>query len=406
MPSSRKAHAEAVCYMLRRCFCTLVILFSAVGAAGAEGIVSRVTSAPIFANGIVRDVRAGINIFLQTDATPGDQFLDPAVPGYGIPPGGMMEIELEKGYQRDPSIKLDDNAILLVAGTPQQGLPGRQSGFVVEEGDNENTFRIIPNRRDGLEPAKLISPAPGAAFDPIRQHGIKIIHIGRVSAFVSRGEQGVVAVRILDSSGNIIAKGQGSVDFLPHPVPRVFPTNIPHDQRNHNWQRLKVNQILGVASNTLPLPVILYERNEGLGNKGIVSAGVLSREQLADAGYDLPKSLEIFTGGLILKDTDGDGFLHPQKDIIIGGITIEAPENASGYQLLTPMVGEAPFLSLPTVRFNERAGKNIGGAIMQSVFIAGDTPGLYRIGFALLTVPGDPETAIPPEFNYVVVVEE
>ena len=66
----------------------------------AEGIVSKVTSAPIFANGIVRDVRSGINIFLQTDQNPGDAFLDPAVPGYGIPPGGRMEIEMVSGLSK------------------------------------------------------------------------------------------------------------------------------------------------------------------------------------------------------------------------------------------------------------------------------------------------------------------
>ena len=388
--------------------CVLALFLVGLTAAGtvkAKGIVSHVTSAPVFPNGIVKNIRSGINVFLQTDAKPGDLFLDPEVPGYGIPPDGWMEVEMVSGYRRDPKIPLDDRAILLVTGTPQQGLPAEQSGFLVKQGKNENTFLIEPTVQDGLRPENLISPAPGAAFDPIRQRGIKIVHVGRVSAFISSGEKGVVAVRFYDSGGNIVVQGEGEVAFLGEPAPQVFPTNIPHDQRNHNWQRLGVNQIVGVASNTLPIPVILYDRNEGLGNTGIENAGVLSRLQLDELGFEVPGELNFYNGGLILHDANADGRLHPNRDTIIGGIVLEVPNGATGYQVLTPLVSERPFLSTHTSRFNERAGANIGGAIMQVVFIAGDVPGLYRIGFSMLDKPGDFSSATEPRFSYVVVVE-
>ena len=64
-----------------------------------------------------------------------------------------------------------------------------------------------------------------------------------------------------------------------------------------------------------------------------------------------------------------------------------------------------PFLSTHTLRFNERAGANIGGAIMQVVFIAGDRAGHYRIGYSLLKEPGDLASAPEPQFHYTVVVE-
>lgn len=373
--------------------------------AHAEGIVSHITSAPVFPNGIVQNVRSGINVFLQTDEKPGDLFLDPAVVGYGIPANGRLEVEMVSGFTRDPAIALDDRAILLVTGTPQQGLPADQSGFEVKEGRNENTFVIEPTVQGGLQAENLLSPAPGAAFDPIRQRGIKIVHVGRVSAFISTGDTGEIATRFYDRNDEIVAQGRASIEFQKEPTPQVFPTNIPHDQRNHNWQRVGANQILGVARNTLPIPVIVYAKNQGLENAGIENAGVLSRQQLAEMNAEVSSSLDLFTGGLILVDSNGDGRLNPANDTVIGGFTIDAPDGATGYQVLTPLVSERPFLSQHTSRFNERAGANIGGAIMQVVFIAGDLPGLYRIGFSLLGEAGDLSTIREPGFAYTVVVE-
>ncbi len=384
---------------------SVVLLCITAGVARADGMVAKVTSAPIFPNGIVRDIRAGINIFLQSDAAQGDAFLNPDVVGYGIPAGGRMEVELISGYERDPGIPLDNRSILLVVGTPQQGLPASVSGLSVYEGSNQNTFVISSADGGELLPETLLSPAPGAAFDPIRQRGIKIIHIGRASAFISRGEKGVMEVRLYDGNDSVVASGRGEVQFLTEPRPQVFLNNIPHDQRNHNWQRVDTGKILGVASNTLPLPVILYERNDGLDKQGILNAGVLSIAQLVELNYNPPRGLRPFTDGLIIQDTDGNGLLHPELDTIVGGLSIETPHNATGYQILTPLVSEAPFLSVSTAQYNERAAVSIGGAIMQVVFIAGNLPGLYKPTFSLLKVPGDPDSGIGSSATYTIVVE-
>lgn len=131
----------------------------------------------------------------------------------------------------------------------------------------------------------------------------------------------------------------------------------------------------------------------------------MSANQLREAGYAWPEPLKRYTGGLILQDSNGDGLLNPARDTVIGGFTLAAPQGAAGQQVLTPLVSEKPFLSVHTERFNERAGATIGGAIMQVVFIAGNRPGLYRIGFAMLGTPGQPDTARDPDFHYTVVVE-
>lgn len=384
----------------------LLIGFLSISFARAgEGIVADVTSAPVHPNGIVENERTGLNIHLQREGVAGLDFMDPAVPGYDLPAGASLEVELVSGFQRDPGIPLDHRSILLVVGAPQQGLPSQVLGLSVEQGENEFTFVIRSKQPDGMSVDQLVSPAPGASLDPIRAKGIKIVHIGRNRAFVNRGEKGVVEVRFRGSNGTVLASGRGEVDFHDEPRPVLFPTNVPHDQRNHNWQRVPARGIVGVASNTLPIPVILYDRNEGLNNAGIVGAGVLSTQQMAQAGIAVPQSLARFDAGLIFRDIDGDGLLNPLKDQVLGGIRHRVPDGASGHQVLSPLVNEKPFLSVETEAFNQRAGINIGGAIMQVVYIAGDVPGLYRAIFTLLERPGDVESPDGSSFTYTIVVQ-
>jgi hypothetical protein len=153
------------------------------------------------------------------------------------------------------------------------------------------------------------------------------------------------------------------------------------------------------------LAFLLFERNRGFGNKGIMGAGVLSPEQLAIFQYSIPKSLKRFSGGLIVQDIDGDGLLHPAKDRIIGGVTIDVPQGAKGYQVVTPLVRGNLYLSGPTSAFNERAGKKLGGAIMLLEFVAGNKKGIYRPTFTLLRDPADINSADGSSYSYTVVVD-
>ncbi len=105
------------------------------------------------------------------------------------------------------------------------------------------------------------------------------------------------------------------------------------------------------------MPFLLFDENKGIGNVGIYSAGVLSNYQLDEQGYKIPVEFERYNGGLILKDSNGDGFLDPTIDIIIGGITNEVPEGATGYQAVTPLVGEKPFCQSQQVILIKGQGK-------------------------------------------------
>ncbi len=381
--------------------------------AQADNIVSTIVNAPLTASGTVKDARAGINVYLQSAAAPGLEFMDPAVTGFGIAPGGRLEIEMAEGFERDWSVDLTQNAIMMVTGAPQQGLPGKAVGYTVGEGGNENTFVITPTGAQGLPAAALMSPAPGAKADPIRQRGLKVIHIGfQQSAFRNRGNRGRVEVRFLDAAGKVTQSGTAEIEFLSAPVAQVLPTNFPDKRRNHNWQRAAPGQILGQAPGTVPIALMLYDRARGLtGDElyafkgGIAGAGVLSTQQLKAMGYDKPTEIARYNGGLIVQDSDGDGVLDPATARISGGVTGAAPAGAKGQELRSLEVNGKPVLSAATETLVPKAGKRWGGAQMRLQFTAGDTAGTYRPTLALLRDPENLGSGDGSRYTYTIVVK-
>lgn len=394
-----------------------LVLWSAGGlwSAGAQAhnIVSTIVNAPLSASGTVKDARVGINVYLDSEAAPGLEFMDPAVTGFGIAPGGRLEIEMAEGFERDWSVELTQNAIMMVTGAPQQGLPGKAVGYTVGEGDNENTFVITPTGDQGLPAATLMSPAPGAKADPIRQRGLKVIHIGfQQSAFYNRGNRGRVEVRFVDAAGKVTSRGAATIDFLSAPVAQVLPTNFPDKRRNHNWQRAAAGQTLGQAPGSVPLALLLYDRAQGLTGAalyafkaGIAGAGVLSTPQLKAMGYDKPAAIARYNGGLIVQDTDGDGRLDPAKDRIIGGVIARAPAGAKGQELRSLELDGKPVLSAATETLVPKAGKRWGGALMLLQFTAGSLAGKYRPTLALLRDPEDLGSGDGSSYTYTIVVE-
>ncbi len=381
--------------------------------AQAHSIVSTIVNAPLSASGTVKDARVGINVYLQSEAAPGLEFMDPAVIGYGIAPGGRLEIEMAEGFERDWAVELTQSAIMMVTGAPQQGLPGKAVGYTVGEGSNENTFVITPTGGQGLPAEALISPAPGAKADPITQRGLKVIHIGfQQSAFYNRGKSGRVEVRFVDAAGKVSHRGAATIDFLSTPVAQVLPTNFPDKRRNHNWQRTAAGQTLGQAPGTVPIALLLYDRAQGLTGKalyafkeGVAGAGVLSTQQLKAMGYDKPAGIARYNGGLIVQDKDGDGVLDPVKDRIIGGIIAKAPAGAKGQELRSLELDGKPVLSAATETLVPKAGKRWGGALMRLQFTAGSLAGMYRPTLALLRDPGDLSSGDGSSYTYTIVVE-
>lgn len=379
----------------------------------AEGIVSKIVNSPLSAAGLVRGAHAGINIYLQSDEAPGPAFMNPAVIGYGIPAGGRIEIEMGEGFQRIDDIALTQKTIMVVTGAPQQGMPGVKVGYEISQGASPNIYVIAPTWDEGLVADTLMSPAPGAQGDPIRQRGIKVFHVGFLqSAFKNSGASGTVAVRIIDGNGKTVASGSAEVDFTDAPAPQIQPNNFPDRQRNHNWQVVAAGDTLGVTAGTLAIPIMLYDAPSTIAaaemvrfKQGTLNVGVLSSQQLKAMDYVRPQAIARYNGGLIIQDSDGDGRLDPTKDRIIGGILGAAPSGAKGQEIRSLNVAGAIDLSKPASAYSPKAGKRFGGAIALLQFTAGDKPGLYRPTVALLRDPDNLASGDGSSYTFTIVVE-
>lgn len=392
---------------------SLAALLTAPLPAAADGMVSTIVNAPLSATGTVKNARVGINVYLQTDAAQGAAFMDPNVIGYGIPAGGRMEIEMGGDYERDWAVGLSQASIMLVTGTPQQGLPGAKVGYEVSEGDEPNIFVITPTNDTGMVADTLMTPAPGAKGDPVRQRGLKVIHIGfQQSAFLNSGENGAVTVRILDANGDVASQGTGSIDFIDQPVAQILPTNFPDKRRNHNWQHVHAGDVVGKTPGTLPLTFMLYgaapagDTDAMYAYKGgLNGVGAVSSATLAAMGYDAPGPLSRYDGGLLIQDSNNDGKLDPAADLIVGGVINQTPAGAGGQEIGTIETDNGPLLSRPTADVAAKPGKRWGGSMLQLQYKAGSAPGVYRTTLALLKDPADPAQGDGSAYTYTIVVE-
>lgn len=378
----------------------------------ADGIVGKVTGSPLNATGLVKGGPSLINVYLQKPGAEGIEFYDPKIPGFGIPPGGRIEVEMAEGFERDLTVKMDTGAVHMVSGTPQHGLSSRALGYASKEGVNKNIFYITAPTAAGLPAEKLLPRATVNKVDPIPNIGLKTFHIGLSTvAFRNVGDTGTVKVRVVDGNGKVSASGSASVRFFDSELPQIHPNNFLHRGRNHNWQRIKSGDVLGKSAETVPLTFMLFEKPTGTPDQirssknGIIGAGVLSTQQLRAMNYTKPAPLARYNGGLIIRDTDGDGALDPRKDQIIGGIKARAPSGAKGQEARSLETGGKAVLSQPTGVFSERAGKRIGGAIMQVQFTGGSMKGPYRPTFALLKDPANLNSGDGTEYTYTIVVE-
>ena len=125
-------------------------VFLATPPVAADGIVAKVVNSPLNSAGLVRDGYTALNVYLQKPEAQGIEFFNPEISGYGIPPGGRIEVELGGGFTRDPAVALDASAVHMVSGTPQQGLSSKRLGYGSHEGANKNTFVLTASTEAGL----------------------------------------------------------------------------------------------------------------------------------------------------------------------------------------------------------------------------------------------------------------
>ncbi len=392
-------------YQVKATVAVLIGFIVGTSSAAADGIVAKVVNSPLNSAGLVRDGYTALNVYLQKADAQGIEFFNPEVPGYGIPPGGRIEVEMGGGFTRDPAVAMDAAAVHMVSGTPQQGLSSKQLGYGSVEGANPNIFVLTAATPDGLPPEKLLPHATVEKLDPIPNIGLKVFHIGLGAiAFTNRGDKGSVTVRIIDANDKVLGSGTAEVEFWDAPRPQIHPNNFLHKGQNHNWQRVKPGETPGKVEGTVPLTFMLFEKPSGApeSNAGIVGAGIVSRKQLLDINFTVPRDIARYDNGLIVKDTDGDGTLDPRTDQIIGGVI---SGDLKGYDVRSLEVDGKPVLSQPTSVFSERAGKRFGGAIMQVFYHTEYLPGVYRPTFALLKDPADLKSGDGSSYTYTVIAE-
>ncbi|MEM7525990.1 MAG: hypothetical protein AAF360_19995 [Pseudomonadota bacterium] len=203
-------------------------------------------------------------------------------------------------------------------------------------------------------------------------------------------------------SESVVAEGRAEVAFDAAPMAQIFPTNIPDNRRNRNWQHVRPGDRLGATRGTLPLSFLLFDRNDGDGKQGLSGVGVLSVSQLADLGLEIPALLQRFDAGLIVQDLDGDGALDPQRDRVIGGVRQRGPAGAAGQFAATPLAGGRLLLSQPTTRIDPQVGARVGGAVMDVLYAVGDRAGDYAVDFTLFRDLNDPASGDGSRYTYYV----
>jgi len=381
----------------------------ALSPSAADGIVAKVVNSPLNSAGLVKEGYTALNVYLQKPEAEGIEFFNPEIPGFGIPAGGHIEVEMGGDFARDPAVAMDTGAVHMVSGTPQHGLSSKGLGYQSVEGENPNIFVVSAISPEGLPAEKLLPRATVEKLDPIPNIGLKVFHIGLSTiAFANRGARGSVAVRVVDGNGKVLASGQAEVDFWDTPRPQIHPNNFLHGGRNHNWQSVFSGETVGQATGTIPLTFMLFEKPTGTAEQirnsraGIPGAGVLSSRQLAEMKFELPAAIARYDSGLIVRDTNGDNALDPRVDQIIGGVATDVPDGESDFEVRSLVQFEKPLLSQPTGVFSERAGERIGGAIMQVQFKTGMTKGKYRPTFALLEDPTDLSSGDGTAYTYTI----
>jgi len=285
-------------------------------------IVVATPKAPVGADGDVTGRPTDFNLVL-------DRSLDPQVAGRTLRQGKTISVTLPDAFARTAVPVTAPESGALVKGWPQGGLDGYT---VTLAGTHTVVFTATRNL------------VPTGADDP----GIKVLHV-RGRAFTNPAP-GDYAIRVVAETGT------GVLTIRPRIVPSVNPSNALFPQpSNNNWQRVPVN-----TATPLPLDFLLF----GADGQPLNGVGVAPAD---------PARFPRYTGGLLVRDTNGDGLLDPATDTVVGGIIGAAPAGATGQRAASPVdAAGRPVLSGQLARPD--------GTL---------APGLLRVLFRTGTLPGD-----------------
>ena len=314
-----------------------VVLVPVPTARAADNIVVATPKAPVVADGDVAGRPTEINLVL-------DRSLDPQVAGRGLARGKTISVTLPGAFIRTAvPVKAPESGVL-VKGWPQGGL----GGYTVTLA---GTHTVVFTATEDIAPTGPDNP------------GIKVLHVrGRAFTNPAPGDYPIAVVAETGPDG-AVETGTGTLTIRPQVIPSINPSNALFPQpSNNNWQRVPVGTVA-----PLPLDFLLF----GADGQPLNGVGVAPAD---------PARFPRYTGGLLVRDTDGDGVLDPATDTVVGGIIGAAPAGATGQRATSPVdAAGRPALSGQIARPD---GTTAPG-ILRVLFRAGDRPGEYTPTFEL-----------------------
>lgn len=306
-------------------------------ASAPDNIVIAAVKSPVVADGDVAGRPTDINLLL-------DRSFDPQIAGRSLLQGRTISVVLPDAFVRTNVPVTVPETGALVKGWPQGGLDGYTVTLA-------GTHTIVFTATRDIVPKGPDNP------------GIKVLHVrGRAFTNPPPGNY-QIAVVAETGAGAAVETGSGILTIRPAVVPSVNPTNALFPQpSNNNWQRVPED-----TATSIPLDFLLFGA-DGLPLNGV---GVVPADRARFPRY---------TGGLLVRDTDGSGALDPAIDSVVGGIIGAAPDGATGQRAASPVGADGrPVLS---GQLGRPDGTPAPG-ILRVLFRTGNRPGAYTPTFEL-----------------------
>lgn len=286
---------------------------------------------------------------------------NPATPGLALRAGDSLLLSMPSAFKRNAatSVSADTDANLVLTKGWAQGAVRLAGQYRVSFDEAAHAMRVT---------ALVDVPASGA-----NAPGIKVIHLrGRTFLNPMPGDY-PVSVSQVSATGGATARWQGQLKVLDvAPAARLAPSNFQLPPGvNGDFQKVATG---AVAPQTLGL--LLWGANGAALNGVGIAARDLTR---------YPK----YTGGLLVRDTNGDHRLDPAVDKVVGGIIGAAPQGATGQAATSPIGADGRPVLSGEVQRNAAYPAAVGGGkpnpgLLTVQFKSGSLPGLYRPTFELI----------------------
>ncbi len=371
-----------------------MLLFAPVTSVTADddehNIVAGIISAPVVMNGLVANEPTEFNIILSQPGVSLEGALDPQAKGFQIPAGGRMEVELSDEFIRnkvtgtDTPVPINPNANIILTIGPQNPIIF-QSGATVARGnwavsdDGANLITVTPLGGigdNGLENARA------------NEIGMKVIHVrpnprtvdGMPFINGDPGEEGEIAVRIYNASGDVVASGEGDVKFrarvgrqvhITNEGLRTTPGGSPAVETIEliDFQRVGPGTVLDNTNKTTPFSAgypyapryILFDDLDPSLRGEFTEASFIPQIGLAGVTYEIKKE-KPWRAKLVQYTGTGK---HT-----IGAVDMSGPSRDSRGKLL-PSIGQTT------------ASSDANGSFFSVPVQVGDMPGEYRVTVTL-----------------------